>query len=127
MNFQPEIIQSNQQQDKYRILWSKEKFQEMESALAGYWSTDVWEGIKNHFKNQDRTSLTLKFFHSSYVVRTELKFVLYKKMIAREWSWGTVHVNNVLKEVIEFFEEEDLIESSSIIDTSLDGLIERCR
>lgn len=127
MSSQIKIIQSNEQQDKYRIFWSIEKFQEMESTLTGYWSLDIWSGADNPFKNKDRSSLTLKFHHHCYIVRTELKFVLYKKMMAYEWSWGTVHVNNNLKEVIDFFEENSLVECKSIIDLPLDIWVKKCQ
>jgi hypothetical protein len=99
------IFLENQPQEEYKILWSKERFDEMESTLSGYWSSDIWQGFENPLKNKNRSSLVLKFSSHPYVIKTELKFVIYKKMAAHEWSWGTVHVNNVLKEVIDFFEE----------------------
>lgn len=125
MSSQKKITESQEQQGEYKVVWNYEKFQEMELALTSYWSKDVWLGSDNPFKDKNRSSLTLNFSHDSHVVRTELKFVIFQKMITREWSWLTVHVNNVLKSVIEFMELDSLTEDFSIIDLSLDTWVEK--
>ena len=82
------------------IYWSENKFREMESALTGHWSKDVWEGKDNPYKNKERTSL-LNFGGLSHVLKTEIKYAFYPKMTNYEQSWSTVHVTNVLKSLID--------------------------
>lgn len=110
------IIHNNEQQKDYRVLWTQDKFREMESTLNGYWSKDIWSGAENPLKDKDRTSLTLIFCNHLHIVKTELKFVLYTKMKNYEWTWGIVHVNNVVKNVIIFLGDNKIIvEDKSII------------
>jgi len=101
--------------------WSQEKFQEMESSLVGYWSKDLWIGEENPFKDKNRTSLNLIFYQHSYIIKTELKFCIYTKMSNYEWSWGTVHVNNTLKIVVDFMGEfKEIQDNQSIINYTLE-------
>lgn len=120
MENQLKISHDNQEKKDYKISWSKEKFKEMESTLKGYWAEDVWIGAESPIKNQERTSLTLKFNHASHIIRTELKFALYTKIVSNEWGWGTVHVSSTVKDVLEIFQENKLNQDASIIDLPLD-------
>ena len=110
-----------QQSKPQTIAWSANKFQEMKSTLTGYWSQDIWEGKDNPFKSKDRGSLILDFCNHPLIVKTELKFVLYTKMINHQWSWQTVHVNGCLKNIIDFFGEEQFLDKDkSIIEYTID-------
>ncbi|WP_026736464.1 tyrosine-type recombinase/integrase [Fischerella sp. PCC 9605] len=126
MEYQIKLNHKNEQQDCYKVIWTQERFQEIETSLTGYWSKDIWEGVENPFKNKDRTSLILNFSNHLYIIKTELKFVIYTKMSTHEWSWTTVHVNNVLKDVIDFLGDSRLIvEDKSIIEMSIDYLVSK--
>ena len=121
MENQIKIIHDNEQQNCYKVLWTQDKFREMESSLSGYWSKDIWSGANNPLKDKDRSSLTLNFSNHLPIIKTELKFVLYTKMKNYEWSWGTVHVNSLVKNVIDFFKDKKIIfEDKSIIEISID-------
>lgn len=83
MSSPKKVTELQGQQGEYKVVWNSEKFQEMELALTSYWSKDTWVGSDNPLKDKNRSSLTLNFYHNSYVVRTELKFVIFQKMITR--------------------------------------------
>ncbi|WP_373528479.1 hypothetical protein [Nostoc sp.] len=96
----------------------------MLAVIAG---AEGWEDIEEYgLIDKDRTSLILNFSNYLYIVKTELKFVLYTKMKSYEWSWATVHVNNVVKDVIDFLGGSKLIvEDKSIIEMSIDYLVSK--
>lgn len=81
------------------LIWSANRYKELESQLVGYWAEDIWD-LKHcplnegEFRGRVRY---LKFLCPSKTINNELKYAFQQKFIKKEWSInGSKHYPHLL-------------------------------
>lgn len=75
------------------INWSKKKYEEMKRQLTGYWQQDVWHPRENPFQERQQRKLgaCIYFDKCPSIIKTELKYASYSKLLKKEWSAYSFH------------------------------------
>ena len=106
----------------YQVKWSLSKYIEMQKKLDGYWAEDTWNPNENPF--QERTELRgvyIYFGGISKIIKTEIKYACYQKMMTKEWKWITLHQSRATKinYIIDFLKNHEN-QINSLIDWELE-------
>jgi hypothetical protein len=72
------------------VHWSKEKYQEMENQLTGYWAEDVWKPDANPLLKV-KQGTRIDFSECPPLIKIELKYACYQKLAKKEWSASTLY------------------------------------
>ncbi|MUG92598.1 tyrosine-type recombinase/integrase [Scytonema sp. UIC 10036] len=101
-----------------QIKWSRIKYVEMQEELKGYWADDTWNPNENPLKgSNDIRGVYIYFEGLPNILKTEIKYACYQKIITKEWGWVTLHQAKATKinYLIKFLQNcENLV--SSIIE-----------